>query len=72
MSGPFFPVGYAYEQLCAVLGQMLHLLGGEVSLLIGMDTTFNMKGSVFAIRARYYINYNGMLFLLKYALDVGD
>ena len=32
-------------------GQTLKLLGRELSMLLGMDTTFDRKGSVLAIRA---------------------
>ena len=35
-------------------GQTLHLLGREVFLLIGSDTTFIRKGSVFANMAGHY------------------
>ena len=36
-------------------GQTLHLLEKEVSLLIGVDTTFIRKINVLDINARYYI-----------------
>ena len=36
-------------------GRTLHLLGREVSLLIGPATTFIRKGSVLANRAGHYI-----------------
>ena len=39
--------------------QTLQLLRGEVSLLIGPDTTFIKKGSVFANRAGHYIYQEG-------------
>ena len=36
-------------------GQTLHLVGWEVSLLMGLDTTFIRQGSVLAVRGKYYI-----------------
>ena len=39
--------------------RILHLLGWEVSLLIGPDKTFTKMGSVLANRARYYIYQDG-------------
>ena len=38
------------------------LLGREVSLLKGPDTTFIRKGSVFAYRAGHYIYKKGSVF----------
>ena len=48
--------GEAGKLVEAVDGKTLHLLGMEVSLLLGPDTTFIGKGSVLAIRNRHSIH----------------
>ena len=47
----------------AIKDQTLHLLGGEVPLLLGLDTTFITTGSVIANRARHYIFWKEIVLL---------
>ena len=47
----------------AIKDQTLHLLGGEVPLLLGLDTTFITKGSVIVNAARHYIFWKEIVLL---------